>query len=144
MMLATVVSLFLLTSFEESLLWLFLAGLLFESFSFSFFGSGLLSFLLAGIVVFITKGFLLAEGKQTQSTYLIFALAKPVFDLGFWFSEEVFYFFRKTDVEINFPFSEWVYLWELVVFVLASSLILRVFVKIKNIYSDNSKEIKLS
>lgn len=143
LMLAVVTSLFLLMSFEEGLLWLFLSGLLFESFSFNFFGIGLISFLFAGIVVFVTKGFLLAEDKQAQSIYLIFAVAKVVFDFSFWFLEEVFSFFSKVSVEIDFPFSEWGYLWELILFVLISSLVYWIFIKVKYFFKDNSEEVKL-
>ncbi|MDZ7611468.1 MAG: hypothetical protein U5L10_01775 [Candidatus Moranbacteria bacterium] len=143
LLLAAVVSLSLLFDFEENIIWIFLAGILFESFSSSFFGIGMISFLAAAFFVFLFKRVFLAEEKQLFIGFLVIALAKIFFDGTFLALSAFFDIVSQTPVHFWQGLSLGGYLWEMFWFVLMAGLVHWIMAGIKDRFNYKFKEIKV-
>ncbi|MFO7807262.1 MAG: hypothetical protein R6V40_02450 [Candidatus Moraniibacteriota bacterium] len=142
-LLAGVVSLGLLFNFEAVIGWIFLIGILFESYSANVFGLAMISFLVVGFFVFLIKSFFLSEERQLLINYLVFILSKIVFDLTFWaLGFGLHFVFKKQNGYLS-DFSVWGYLLEIFWFTIAGILIYEIFSRVKNKFEDDFKEIKV-
>jgi len=80
----------------ENLLWLMLAGLIFEIFSAETFGFGLLIFVLTGVVVWLFRNIILNKEYNVLIEILFWFLVKITWDLFYWISVSLFSFFDKN------------------------------------------------
>jgi|GEM_PF-1607676 len=107
-------------SFWETLGWLILAGMIFEFFGSAFFGFYLLIFILVGLVVWALRNVILNQEFDFLIETLFWVFVKVSWDLIFQLENWLLKIFQKNDSVGDFSvFPSWIYLENLILFVVA-------------------------
>lgn len=113
-------------SLKKNLIWVLLAGLLFDYFSYNFFGLGIFVFLTTSLIIFLISQRVIREDRSFLLEFFSVIFIKIIFDFQFWFlSHYSFHFFNKLGLDISFTriFNSG-YLISLVIFYLFTTAIL--------------------
>ncbi len=89
-------------SFQENLIWVISVGLLFDYFSYNFFGLGVLVFLVTGYAIFLLGKKIFREERMFFLEFFGLVFVKLMFDFQLWFySHYALKFFSKIGSTIH-------------------------------------------
>jgi hypothetical protein len=125
-------------TFQDSLIWLFLAGFLFEIFSVSFWDFYLIIFLLTGSLAWILKNVVLDKRKNILIEIAFWFLIKLTWDILFKIGLILKEFFNKDEVATRLFVFSGNYFQETIVFVLSGLVATIIWNFIQNFLNEKN------